>query len=373
MTEIRTAWLTRIARILSVVGGPLVMVPLRLTVIGALAWRRRWLQLGAFVGAVVTSELCIGPLKALIDRPRPPGPLITTDSPSFPSGHAIAASVTALGLVVVLVPAANRRTRWTILAAVFAAVMAMSRTYLGAHWLSDVIAGACIGTGLAVVWPAALELARARRLGAPPQVAVRGSKRATPWLLVTSVVLLSIGLGCVVALHLLRPELAPVRHRLSEYANGRYGYVMTAAFLSIGIGMVALGSAIAQWRPLVAPRRRGDRRCRHRHGGGRDLAHRCGSIGRHDRCHPQPRLGRGDARADRRRADMVGGPTSAPSGAGLGSRRRARRDRGDPRRTQSRPAPLGVDRHQPTPALARVAGLATRNCLAADSLGTPRR
>ena len=78
------------------------MVPLRLTVIAALAWRRRWLQLGAFVGATVTSELCIGPLKALIDRPRPPGALITTDSPSFPSGHAIAASVTAIGLVVVL-------------------------------------------------------------------------------------------------------------------------------------------------------------------------------------------------------------------------------------------------------------------------------
>jgi membrane-associated phospholipid phosphatase len=246
MTEIRTPLLTRIARILSVVGGPLVMVPLRLTVIGALAWRRRWLQVGAFVGATVTSELCIGPLKALIDRPRPPGPLITTDSPSFPSGHAIAASVTALGLVVVLVPAANRRTRWTILAAVFAAVMAMSRTYLGAHWLTDVIAGTCIGTGLAVVWSAALELARARRLGAAPQVPVRDPKRAAPWLLVTSVVLLTIGLGCVVALHLLRPELAPVRHRLSEYAIGPYGNVMTAAFVSIGTGMVALGSAIAQ-------------------------------------------------------------------------------------------------------------------------------
>ena len=81
--------------------------------IGALAWQRRWLQLGAFLGAIVTSELCIGPLKALIDRPRPPGSLIVTDSPSFPSGHAIAASVTAIGLVVVLVPAASRRTRWT--------------------------------------------------------------------------------------------------------------------------------------------------------------------------------------------------------------------------------------------------------------------
>jgi undecaprenyl-diphosphatase len=175
MIDLRTPWLTRLARAMSVLGGPLVMVPLRLMVIGALAWRRRWLQLGAFVGAVVTSELCIGPLKALIDRPRPPGPLVTTHSPSFPSGHAIAASVTAIGLVVVLVPAANRGTRtpWTVLAAVFAALMALSRTYLAAHWLSDVIAGACIGTGLAVLWPAALELERARRRGMSPQPALR--------------------------------------------------------------------------------------------------------------------------------------------------------------------------------------------------------
>ena len=49
-----------------------VMIPLRLLVLGALAWRRRWLQLVAFASAVVASELCIGPLKAVIDRPRPP-------------------------------------------------------------------------------------------------------------------------------------------------------------------------------------------------------------------------------------------------------------------------------------------------------------
>jgi undecaprenyl-diphosphatase len=163
MTEIRTPWLTRVAKVLSVIGGPLVMAPLRIGVLGALAWQRRWLQFGAFLGAVVTSELCIGPLKAVIDRPRPPGSLITTDSPSFPSGHAIAAAVTAIGLVVVLVPARSRRSGWTLLAVAFAVTMALSRTYLGAHWLSDVIAGACIGTGAALVWAAGLELERDRR------------------------------------------------------------------------------------------------------------------------------------------------------------------------------------------------------------------
>ena len=170
MGDIRTPALTRVSRFMSLVGGPWVMVPLRLAVFGALAWTRRWLQLAAFAGAVVTSELCIGPLKALLDRPRPLGSLVATESPSFPSGHAIAASVTAIGLVLVLAPAFNRRMHWTAVAATFAALMAMSRTYLGAHWASDVVAGVCIGTGLAIVWPAALELARERYRARAPAV-----------------------------------------------------------------------------------------------------------------------------------------------------------------------------------------------------------
>lgn len=162
MIDGRSPALTRVGRVLSVVGGPLVMVPLRLVVVGALAWRHRWLQLTAFAAAVVTSELCIGPLKAALDRPRPLDSLVTSDSAAFPSGHAIAASVTAIGLVVVLAPAFNRRAHWTAIAVGFATLMAMSRTYLGAHWASDVVAGVCIGAGLAIAWAAALELIRDR-------------------------------------------------------------------------------------------------------------------------------------------------------------------------------------------------------------------
>jgi undecaprenyl-diphosphatase len=40
--------------------------------------------------------------------------------------------------------------------------MALSRTYLGAHWLSDVIAGGLLGSALAIGWPALLTSWRAR-------------------------------------------------------------------------------------------------------------------------------------------------------------------------------------------------------------------
>jgi undecaprenyl-diphosphatase len=162
MVSVRTAWLTRLAKFVSTIGSVKVTLPLRVLVSAVLAWRRRWLQLGAFVGAVITSELCIGPLKALVDRPRPPNPLIGTTGASFPSGHAIAGAVTAFGLVVVLLPASPRRWMAIGFAAAFAGIMAISRTVLAAHWLTDTIGGACVGTGLALVWPASLEMGRER-------------------------------------------------------------------------------------------------------------------------------------------------------------------------------------------------------------------
>jgi membrane-associated phospholipid phosphatase len=176
MISIRTAWLTHLAKTLSVAGSVAFTLPLRLLVVALLTWHRRWLQLGAFVGAVVTSELCIGPVKALVGRPRPPNSLIGTSGASFPSGHAIAAAVTAFGLVVALLHATPRRWIAIGLAAAFAGLMALSRTYLAAHWLTDTIAGVCIGTGLALVWPAGLELVRERRRrvaveASPPYVA----------------------------------------------------------------------------------------------------------------------------------------------------------------------------------------------------------
>jgi membrane-associated phospholipid phosphatase len=47
---------------------------------------------------------------------------------------------------------------------VYTILMVLSRTYLGAHWVSDTIGGALVGAGVAViVWaPFALRLERER-------------------------------------------------------------------------------------------------------------------------------------------------------------------------------------------------------------------
>ena len=180
MEAMRSGFVTDIGQALSVIGGAYVMWPLRVLSVGLLAWRRRWIQLTAFSLTIVTSEACIGPLKSLIDRPRPPAPLVDTGSASFPSGHAIAAAVSAAGIVIALIPPGRERLKWEIYAGLITFVMAMSRVYLGVHWLSDVVAGSLIGLGLALLWPAVMEEARARvrRPDAPKWIAARTRSRA---------------------------------------------------------------------------------------------------------------------------------------------------------------------------------------------------
>jgi undecaprenyl-diphosphatase len=118
--------------------------------------------MAAFVAAVVLSEVLIGTLKNVYDRTRPPGPLVATSGASFPSGHAIAASVTVVAAVIALVPPGRRRVAWGTAAVAFSVLMAASRAYLAAHWLSDAIAGILLGTSCALLAAVAVDGLRRR-------------------------------------------------------------------------------------------------------------------------------------------------------------------------------------------------------------------
>ena len=76
--------------------------------------------------------------------------MVTTGA-SFPSGHAVAASATVVAAVIALVPPGRRRAWWALAAVAFSILMGLSRAYLGAHWLSDAVAGILLGISCAVV------------------------------------------------------------------------------------------------------------------------------------------------------------------------------------------------------------------------------
>jgi membrane-associated phospholipid phosphatase len=148
--DIRTGILTGVARVLDVAGGGIVTIPFRALVAIVLAMRRRWPAFSAWILTWALAEAAVRGAKAFFARPRPPMPLVSTTSFSFPSGHAVATAAIAMALVLVLMPPGRTRRKWEILAIAFTFVMALSRVYLRAHWLSDVEAGVLLGATAAL-------------------------------------------------------------------------------------------------------------------------------------------------------------------------------------------------------------------------------
>ncbi len=170
--------LLAVAHVLGFVGGVWGTTTLRVAIGGWAFLRRRWWVLGAWIGSIVVAEGANSILKALYGRTRPPDPLEVTRSSSFPSGHTIAAAVTVVMVVVLFAPRDDGRRRWWAAAIGLILAMALSRTYLRVHWLSDVVAGALIGSASGLLVAEVDEAVRRRRVGSP--AAAPSAGRAAP-------------------------------------------------------------------------------------------------------------------------------------------------------------------------------------------------
>lgn len=148
--DLENGFAVGLAEVMDFIGSTWVVTPVMVVTAAFLLWKRRWEALTYWVLAMVGSQLLIGPMKNLYARPRPPMALVETTGYSFPSGHAVAGAAVAVALVVVLIPAGPKRRNLEMLAAMFALVMALSRVYLRAHWLSDTVSGAALGAGVAI-------------------------------------------------------------------------------------------------------------------------------------------------------------------------------------------------------------------------------
>ncbi|ROS77032.1 phosphatase PAP2 family protein [Cellulomonas sp. PhB143] len=172
----RSDGLTTALTAVTTVFGPVVLPVL--VAAGALVWARvarDWWDPALTVGAMLLSTLLSMLLKGLVARPRPEAELMSVagleTSFSFPSGHTIGAST----LVLVTGYLVWRRTGggralavWALVSVVVVVLVGGSRLYLGYHFLTDVLAGVCVGVavlGLVVAVDRWHRLARGR--GAP--------------------------------------------------------------------------------------------------------------------------------------------------------------------------------------------------------------
>lgn len=131
-----------------------VGVPLALAVAGWIKHDKNLLKDAVYVGTSVAGAFVLSyGMKYLVDRDRPydrwPDRIHAysrEDSPSFPSSHTATAFALATSLCV-------RYPKWYVIApsALWACSVGVSRMSEGVHYPSDVLAGAAIGAGCAVV------------------------------------------------------------------------------------------------------------------------------------------------------------------------------------------------------------------------------
>ena len=126
------------------------------------AWTDITFLLASFAGAAILNALA----KAAIARPRPlfHDPSLVFRTHSFPSGHTMGTTVVYTALAIVIA----RQTRYgppaTAAAAVIIVLVAASRIYLGAHYVSDVVGGVLLGIAWVLVVILALRIRERRRI-----------------------------------------------------------------------------------------------------------------------------------------------------------------------------------------------------------------
>lgn len=162
---LRTPWADEVMVRITELGDHFVRNCVFIAVLAWLAWTRHksaaihWLITYAAVAA------CTKGFKVFAHVPRPIDLYAGTSHFAFPSGHS-SMSMTLYGFLAVLVagelPAVRRWIPYGI-AALLIVSIALSRLYLGAHWLTDAVGGIALGFG----WVALLGVAY-RRHSRPP-------------------------------------------------------------------------------------------------------------------------------------------------------------------------------------------------------------
>jgi undecaprenyl-diphosphatase len=148
-------WLKEAASDITSLGGISVLALFGLFVVTFLIIQRKWLSSLLLVIGLAGGVLLSEGLKAVFERERPPAAVqaVETLNASFPSGHALLATLFYLSLAIMLTRAFPKRRLKVFVLCVgiaLAVLVGLTRVYLGAHWASDVLAGWAVGAAWAM-------------------------------------------------------------------------------------------------------------------------------------------------------------------------------------------------------------------------------
>jgi undecaprenyl-diphosphatase len=143
--SIRTDWLDSLAEAVTQLGAFPVAAGFTLIAAGYCVYRRRVPEAMVLVFSLFLALLLVTPMKAWTDVPRPTGSLVESEGMAFPSGHT-AYAITYITIAVTLERVRDivSRAALVIIAVALAATVGLTRVYLRAHYLSDVIGGAAL-------------------------------------------------------------------------------------------------------------------------------------------------------------------------------------------------------------------------------------